>query len=152
MARTRRILHPSDFSRASGAAFTRAVAMAKANRAELVVVHVLSPVVSWVGAGAGEGYMSPKVYEELETSARAAAQKSLDRLLARARKAGIRARGLLLHGVSHERIVRAARAQKAEVIVMGTHGRSGLARFFVGSVAERVVATAPGPVMTVRGR
>ena len=66
MAPIRRILHPSDFSRASAAAFAKAVELAKANRAELWLVHVLSPVVPMVG----DGYVSPQLYEELETSAR----------------------------------------------------------------------------------
>jgi nucleotide-binding universal stress UspA family protein len=48
--------------------------------------------------------------------------------------------------------VRAARGRKARLIVMGTHGRTGVARFFLGSVAARVAATAPCPVLTVRRR
>jgi nucleotide-binding universal stress UspA family protein len=55
---TRRILHPSDFSSASRAAFAKAVELAKANRAELTIVHVLSPVMPVPG----DGYISPKVY------------------------------------------------------------------------------------------
>ena len=66
MSRLRRVLHPSDFSRASGAAFARAVATAKADRARLLLVHVLSPPVPI----AGEGYVSSKVYDDLEISAR----------------------------------------------------------------------------------
>ncbi len=148
MSRFRRILHPTDFSRASGAAFARAMALAKADRAELLVVHVLTPALPMVG----DGYVSPKVYEEMEASARAAGKKHLDRLVAKAKRAGVRARGVLLEGVPHERIVRAARAQRADLVVMGTHGRTGLARFFLGSVAERVVAMAGCPVLTVRGK
>src|SRR5262245_51288523 len=73
MARMRRILHPTDFSRASAAAFAKAVELAKANRAELALVHVIAPVVPMVG----DGYVAPQLYEELETSARAHAQKQL---------------------------------------------------------------------------
>jgi len=54
--------------------------------------------------------------------------------------------------VADEQIVRAARSKKADVIVLGTHGRTGLARLFLGSVASRVVTAAPCPVLTVRGR
>ena len=147
---SRRVLHPTDFSRASGPAFTRAVAEAKQQRAELVVAHVLAPVIP--AAGAGEGYISPSVYEQMSESARAWAQKQLDRLLARARSARVRTRGLLLEGPAHEQIVRTAKRQGAGLIVMGTHGRTGVARFFLGSVAARVAATAPCPVLTVRGR
>jgi nucleotide-binding universal stress UspA family protein len=145
---SRRIMHPTDFSSASRAAFARAVALAKADRSELTLVHVMSPVMPVPG----DGYISPKVYDQLAASARAWAQKQLDRLVGRAKKAGTRARGLLLEGVAHEQIVRAARRKRADLVVMGTHGRSGLAKLFLGSVASRVVGTAPCPVLTVRGR
>jgi nucleotide-binding universal stress UspA family protein len=76
-------------------------------------------------------------------------QKKLDALVARAKSAGVRARGLLLEGQPSGRILHAARG--AGLLVMGTHGRSGLARFILGSVASRVVAGARCPVVTVRG-
>jgi nucleotide-binding universal stress UspA family protein len=145
---SRRILHPTDFSRASGAAFTRALAEARASRSELVLLHVLAPVIPV----AGEGYVSPSIYEQMAESARAWAQKQMDRLLAKARAARVRARGLLAEGVAHEQIVRAARRHGVGLIVMGTHGRTGVARFFLGSIAARVAATARCPVLTVRGR
>lgn len=148
MKRIRRILHPSDFSPASTPAFAKAVEMAKAQRAELLLVHVLAPIVPVIG----DGYISPRAYEDLEKSARAYAQKKLARLLARAAKARVRARTLLLQGSAHEAIARAARSRRADLIVMGTHGRGAVARFFLGSVAERVVGTAPCPVLTVRAR
>jgi nucleotide-binding universal stress UspA family protein len=142
------VLHPTDFSRASGAAFIRAMAEARDHRSELVLVHVLSPVIP-VG---GDGLVSPTIYEDMTASARAWAQKQLDRLLAKAKTAKVRARGVLVDGIAHEQIVRTARGRKATMIVMGTHGRTGVARFFLGSVAARVAATSPCPVLTVRGR
>jgi len=144
----RRILHATDFSTASEAAFKKAVELAKQSRAELVVLHVMSPVVYTVG----EGYMSPKMYDELAASTRAWANGQLDRQLRKAKAAGVRARGLLLEGLAHEQIVRAAKSQRAELVVIGTHGRSGLAKFFIGSVAGRVVSAARCPVLTVRGK
>jgi len=148
MKRLRRVLHPSDFSPASRAAFAHAVASAKADRAELLLVHVITPVVPLVG----DGYVSPTVYDDLQRSILASGQKQLDTLVAKAKAAGARARGLLLEGTPADGIVRTARSKRADVIVMGTHGRSGLARLFLGSVAERVVGTAPCPVLTVRGK
>jgi nucleotide-binding universal stress UspA family protein len=148
MSRIRRILHPSDFSRASGAAFAKAVDLAATNRAELLVLHVMAPVMPMVG----DGYVSPKLYEEIESSARAQAQKQLDALVAKAKKAGVRARALLVGGVPHEQITRAARSKRTDLVVIGTHGRTGLAKFFLGSVAGRVVSVAPCPVLTVRGK
>src|SRR5207245_9106636 len=82
---------------------------------------------------------------------RATAQRQLGRLVAKAKAAGVRASGTLLDvGVTHEGIVRFARAKRAGLIVMGTHGRTGLTRALLGSVAARVIATARCPVMTVR--
>ena len=64
MGRLGRLLHPSDFSRASGAAFARAVSVAKDDRAELLLVHVLAPAVSMTG----DGYVSSEVYQDIATS------------------------------------------------------------------------------------
>jgi universal stress protein A len=142
-------MHATDFSRASTAALKRAVAMAKADRAQLIVVHVMTPPSLVLP---GEGYISPSLYEEIEASARAQAQKRLNAIVAGVKRAGARAAGLLLEGVPHERVARAVRARKADLLVIGTHGRTGLAKFFLGSVATRLVASAPCPVLTVRGR
>ncbi len=148
MKRIKRILHPSDFSPASAPAFATALEMAKDRRAELLLVHVLAPIVPVVG----DGYVSPKVYDDLVRSTRVAGQKKLDGLLARARKAGVRGRTLLLEGSTHDQIVRAAKSRRADLIVMGTHGRGGIAELFLGSVAERVIGSARCPVLTVRKR
>lgn len=148
MSRIRRILHPTDFSRASTAAFKRAVEMAKGNRAELVLLHVQGPSAPIMV----DGYVSPKAYEDMEAAERAYSQKHLDALVAKARKAGVRVKGLLIPGVAHERIAQAARSRKADLVVIGTHGRTGIAKLFLGSVASRVLAIAPCPVLTVRGK
>ena len=143
----RRVLHATDFSAASSRAFKRAVDIAKARGAELLLVHVLPPVFPVVA----DGYVSPKVYEDLEAATRADGQKRLDRLARRARASGARVKSLLLEGVPHERIAQAARARKADMVVIGTHGRTGFAKLVLGSVASRVLAISPCPVLTVRG-
>jgi nucleotide-binding universal stress UspA family protein len=144
-----RILLATDFSPASLRAFRVAVELARKMRGRLVIVHVLPSVVP-LGV---EGYVSARMYEEMEASVRQWAQRRLDRLTERARAARVAARGLLLEGAAHEAIRRAAAKERTDVIVMGTHGRTGLARVFVGSVAARVIGTAPCPVLTVgRGR
>ena len=148
MSRHRRILHPTDFSSASGAAFKRAIALAKADKAQLFIAHVIAPPMPI----AGEGYIPPNLYEDLEASARKYAEKKLATLQAKTRAGGVRATALVLEGVGHEQIVRAAKAKKVDLIVIGTHGRTGLAKLFLGSVASRVVAAASCPVLTVRGR
>jgi nucleotide-binding universal stress UspA family protein len=122
--------------------------MARVDRRELVICHVLSPTVM----PAVDGYVSPAVYQRILDGARDGARTRLAALVVRARRAGVRARGVLVEGTPFDRIVRVARAERADLVVMGTHGRTGLGRFFLGSVAERVVATSPVPVLTVRGR
>ena len=142
------VLHPTDFSSASGTALRRAVAEARSRKTQVLILHVLAPVVPIVG----EGYISPAAYEQMSSAARAWAQRKLDRAVAKAKTARVRARGMLREGVAHDQIVRVAKAQHAKLIVMGTHGRTGVARFFLGSVAARVAATSSCPVLTVRGR
>jgi nucleotide-binding universal stress UspA family protein len=144
----RRIVHASDFSKASRPAFAKALETAKSNRAELLIVHVMSPMLPI----AGDGYISPVAYEKIAASSKAWATRKLDGLVTKANAAGVRAHGLLVDGVPHEEICRVAKSRKADLIVMGTHGRTGVARFFLGSVAGRVVAAAPCPVLTVRGK
>jgi len=144
----RRILHPTDFSPASRPAFRQALALAKAHRARLLVAHVL-PLIPMVV----DAYMSAEAWEQLERGQRMTGQRQLNRLVARAKAAGVRAGGLLLDiGVTHDQIVRFAKARRVDLIVMGTHGRSGVAKAILGSVASRVLASARCPVMTVRAK
>jgi len=142
----RRVLFPSDFSKGSRRAFAKAIETAKANRAQLTILHVISPVIPM----AGDGYISPSTYEQLLESNRRWAKKQLDALVRRAKSARARVKGVLLEGVPYAVILRAAR--RDDIIVMGTHGRTGVARFFLGSVAGRVAAGASCPVLTVRGK
>jgi nucleotide-binding universal stress UspA family protein len=143
----RRVFVATDFSAASRPAFRRALELALANSAVLWIVHVAAPP----GPLSADGYVLPRLYEEMELALREDAQKRLRALLSRARRVGVRARALLLKGSPHEAIVRAARGHRADMLLLGTHGRTGMARFFVGSVAARVVALASCPVLTVRG-
>jgi len=143
---SRPIMHATDFSPASRAAFAKAVQLAKRDRAPLTIAHVMVPPVIMIG----DGYMPAKTWDDITRAQRAMAGKKLDALVTRARSAGVRARGVLLEGQPADRILRAARG--ASLLVMGTHGRSGLARFVLGSVASRVVAGARCPVLTLRGR
>lgn len=148
MSRMRRIFFASDFSKASGKAFTTAVTMAKANQATLTILHVIVPFVPIVP----EQYINTVTWEQIDRQARRWSQRQLVKLVERAKKAGIRAVGLLLEGDPAQQIVRAARSKRADLLVVGTHGRTGLSKLFVGSVAARVVATASCPVATVRGK
>jgi nucleotide-binding universal stress UspA family protein len=83
--------------------------------------------------------------EALATSAR----KALDDALARAKKRYPKCEAVLLSGAPAEQIVHAAGRRGADLVVLGTHGREGLPRLLLGSVAERVTRTCPVPVLTV---
>jgi nucleotide-binding universal stress UspA family protein len=100
----------------------------------------------------GEAYAAPQVYDRMLADVRAHAQRELDTLVAKAKASKIRTVGLLHEGIAHDRIVRTAKARRADLLVIGTHGRTGFARLFLGSVASRVIAGAPCPVLTVRGK
>ena len=144
--RFRRILQASDFSPASRRAFDAAVGLARANDAALTLVHVLEPPIPWVEVD----YASPRAHR-LITSARAAATRQLEALVRKAKRAGVHSTGRLVDGNPRDAISRASTRTQADLVVVGTHGRTGLDKLLLGSVAERVVATAPCPVLTVRG-
>jgi len=148
MTRFRRIVCASDFSRTSGRALSSAIGLAKANRAKLTVLHAYVPIVPLVP----EQYIDSSTFERVDTETRKWVEHKVARLADKARRAGVRASALLVTGDPSQQIIRVARKQRADLIVVGTHGRRGFSKFFLGSVAERVVATAPCPVLTIRGR
>jgi nucleotide-binding universal stress UspA family protein len=143
----RRILYATDYSKASGRARDKAIQFAKDYDAELWVVHVIVPTTAYVSE---EEFGGAGLYLQLEESAKREAENSLKRVMAVVEKAKVKARSLLLRGLPHDQIVKAAKSKKADMIVIGTHGRTGLSKLFMGSVAARVVATATCPVLTVR--
>jgi nucleotide-binding universal stress UspA family protein len=148
MKRIRRILHASDFSPASRPAFRKAVDIARSARARLLIVHAVAPIVPPL---MGEGiYAAPATWNAMQREAHQASQQQMDKLIKEARKAGVAVEGLVVDGVPADQIGRLARRRRADMIVIGTHGRTGFSRLLLGSVAARVVATATGPVLTVR--
>lgn len=149
MKRIRRILYATDYSKASERALQEAIDLAKQNNAELLVVHVIEPVTPYV---AGEEYGGAELYIRLEESTKRDAQTSMQKLMQRLSRLKVKAKSLLLKGNAHEQIVKAGKSKKADIIVIGTHGRTGLSKLFLGSVAGRVVSSATCPVLTVRGK
>jgi nucleotide-binding universal stress UspA family protein len=125
-----------------------AVGLAKREGGTLLLLHVLTPP-SPFSAGSGP---PPSSYLELLAAARREARRRLAAALTRARAAGTRARAKLLEGGAAEQILKIGRRWRPDVIVIGTHGRSGVRHFLMGSVAEHVVRRASRPVLTVRGR
>ena len=147
MAHIRRILCASDLSAASRRALAMAVTLAKANHAALTVLHVREPVMPAIP----ELYIASTSWEQIDRKAQAWARRQLHALVQKAKTQRVRATARLIEGTAADQIVRVARSTKADLLVVGTHGRSGFSKFFLGSVAQRVVAMAPCPVVTVRG-
>ena len=140
-----RILVATDFSPASTPALEQSVKMARRDGALLLIAH------AYQEPGLVELSRAPaRVYEEWDQALREGVERKLRPLVEYARGEGVEARALLLTGFADEAIIEAAKQQGADLIVMGTHGRRGAARLFLGSVASRVISTAPCPVMTVR--
>lgn len=148
MKQIKRILYATDFSPASEPALEEAIDLAKQNNAQLLLVHVIEPV-RYV---AGEEFGGPELYVKLEEITDQNAQASMKKLIEKVETLKVKAESLLLKGVAHEQIVSAAETRKADMIVIGTHGRTGFSKLFMGSVAGRVISTALCPVLTVRGK
>jgi nucleotide-binding universal stress UspA family protein len=110
-------MYATDLLKNSRLAFVRAVEMAKATRATLLVVHVLTLAVPFLLGT----YLSPRAVEGFKEQARVGAQKRLDTFVAKAERAGVAASGLIVKGKPCEQIVRAARSRKIDLLVIGTH-------------------------------
>ncbi len=132
------ILHPTDFSKHSANAFEVACALARDYGARLVVMHAAPPPVIFMG----EGIVPP------EPNDRPQLLKQLQQV--RPQDSKIQVNHLLVDGDAAAEIVRAAKESHADVIVMGTHGRTGIGRLVLGSVAEQVMRRAVCPVVTVK--
>lgn len=143
-----RILVPTDFGAASEAALACARDLARKFDARLFLLHVVEDPMA-------QGVWTPEVYvaasaELRETLLRDATDR-LSQVLTPADRDLFRATMDVRIGAAAETIGEFAREQQIDLIVMGTHGRRGWAHMFLGSVAERMVRTAPCPVLTLRG-
>jgi nucleotide-binding universal stress UspA family protein len=134
----KKILFATDFSAAAEAGLAEAESLAKARGATLIVLHVQKPIM---------GYDGPLDYGSLE-----ATSELLKRMLHEVTPAdkAVRVEPRLTMGDPAMEIVRVANKENVDTIVMGTHGRTGLSRFFMGSVAENVIRHSACPVLTYR--
>jgi nucleotide-binding universal stress UspA family protein len=137
------ILVPTDFGEASAAALSYASALAKKLGAEVVVLHAFEiPFVGFPdGAMVASAEMTSRILE--------GAKIGLDKAMAAHASDGVAIRSLVRQGDAWKTILDTAVELSAGMIVMGTHGRKGLPRALIGSVAEKVVRTSPIPVLTV---
>ncbi len=137
MLELRTILHPTDFSERSAPAFDLACSLARDHGARLIVLHVVSRPVA---QGDVMRAHSDQHHDEM--------WNALQGLQAPDKRVVIEHR--LADGEPHAEILRVALESDCDLIIMGTHGRTGLGRLLVGSVAEQVLRQAPCPVLTVK--
>jgi nucleotide-binding universal stress UspA family protein len=145
MIRLQRILVPTDFSESARHALTYGMSFAREYQAELLLLHVVEIVpVSY----ASDLFPAPMaaVFEEVSAYARA----ELAKFATLARERGVTTRELVTQGKPSAEIVRAARDEAVDMIVLGTHGKGMLDKALFGSTTERVVRRAPCPVLTCR--
>jgi nucleotide-binding universal stress UspA family protein len=137
------ILVPIDFSGYAEQALEYAIGLARKLSARLTLLHV----VNMMPLGVVDGTALPYSYiQELE----AEVQRGMETYRQRVQDAGLEGTVLVESGTPFQCIVDTARDQHVDLIVMGTHGRTGLAHVFLGSVAEKVIRLAPCPVLVTR--
>jgi len=135
------ILVPIDFSPNAEHAFDYALTLAHTLQARLTLVHVIDPLP------VGSIEIMPFTYlHDLEAKITDLMTTYRDRVTA----AGLQSDFVIVHGVPFQRIIETARTAHVDLIILGTHGRTGLSHVLLGSVAERVVQHAPCPVLVVR--
>jgi len=137
--RRQRILHPTDFSEPCDHAFRLACALARDHKSRVILFHVVPPPIVVYG----EGAIAMDPWETHESCA-----EKLRKLKAKEPRVEIEVRQG--DGEAVPEILRIARETECGLIVMGTHGRTGLGRLLMGSVAEGVMRKAPCPVLTVK--
>ena len=146
----KRILVPVDGSQTSGLGLDKAIELAKDQRATLCLLHVIDErsITQNLDGGAAE-------IDRLFDSMRAAGTQILARAEAKTRKQRARTKAILVENIIRsvaDVIVGQAKKLRADLIVIGTHGRRGISRLVMGSDAEGVVRTAPVPVLLVRSK
>jgi|SRR5215831_15901977 len=150
----RRILVPIDGSAPSGRGLEEAITLARDQEARICLLHVIDDALA-TRAFDGTTYMPPGYVDDLVRSLASGGQRILDNAAAKAKQRRVQADTALRETLGRrvaDVIVAEAKKWRADVIVLGTHGRSGLSRVVLGSDAELVVRESPVPVLLVRGR
>ena len=143
--RLKKIVVPIDFSQTSAQALPYAAALAERFGAEIILLHVIAPVPLPLPF-----YVRRKLQESAGRVAKLAMDVKLSRLCEEAFDDEMHSRTLVRAGVPSDEITKAARSQRADLIILTTHGYTGLKHALLGSTAERVVRNVTGPVLVVR--
>ena len=140
-----RIVVPTDFSGCSEEAWALARRVGGTLGSEVVLAHVFVEPILY-----GDPPLAADTAWQLYEQGRKWVEEELEKWASAARAQGMTVRTIVRTGSAHEEIVNLATDERAELIIMGTHGRTGLNRLLLGSVADRVIRFAPCPVLTVR--
>ena len=143
----KKILCPTDFSENSEHALKYALALATLSQAQLELFHVVEPIAYPQSTELFEPVLDEV---ELMMKLQTAFQQQLEDQVTTLKEEYPKITGKLVTGNTFLEIIQVARDEDVDMIVMGTHGRTGLAHVLIGSVAERVVREAPCPVLTVK--
>lgn len=147
LRQVRAVLLPTDFSGCANYAVSYAAAIARATNATIICVYVVEPIVPAVGyTGLAEPLPIADINEQLEDSA----ERELPKLAECEECAGLNVEEIIVHGDAAAEIVRLADERKVDLIVISSHGRTGLGRMLFGSTAEAVVRHAKCPVLVVK--
>lgn len=138
------ILVPIDFSRDADAAIEMAISLAKQLGSRITVLHVIHEV--YIGVGEMAAALPPSYIEDIEAEVEREVQTHVNKVIA----AGLSGDSIVMHGVPFQCILDTAADQNIDLIVMGTHGRTGLKHVLLGSVAEKVIRMASCPVLVTR--
>ena len=142
-----KILCPADFGESSQKSLEAAIELSRLFSAELILMHTIRPLpISTNSSQADSNSDIPTVVDELWREAR----KRIDHLTANTVPDDIRCRSKIVPGKPAEEIVRLAKEEAADLIVIAMSGQSGWRRLLIGSIAEKVVRSAQCPVLTVR--
>ncbi len=143
----RSILLPTDFSDCANYALSYTVGLARTFGARIICVHVIEPIVPTVGySGMTEPLPMADISEQLEDSA----ERELPKIAGCEECEGLDVEEVIVHGESASEIVRVAEERAVDLVVISSHGRTGLGRILFGSTAEAVVRHAPCPVLVVK--
>jgi len=143
----KKIMCPVDFSENSSHALKYALTLAELGEAELLLIHVVEPLSYPQSATLFE----PLIGEvDLTMKLQSAFEEQLQERVTKLQAEYANVRGKTVTGNTFVQIIQAAREENVDMIVMGTHGRTGLSHVLIGSVAEKVVRGAPCPVLTVK--
>lgn len=143
----RTILLPTDFSGCANYALPYAAAIARATQARVICIYVVEPIVPAVGyTGMAEPMPIADISEQLEDSA----ERELPEVMHCDELKGLAVEEVIAHGDAAAEIVRVAAEREVDLIVIASHGRTGLGRMIFGSTAEAVVRHAGCPVLVVK--